>query len=98
MPTPECWQDIGRNFGILSAQITDLKETAEEIKKQFQTDHAELKKDIVSVNNKVDSIEKDRVAERARLTTMGTIMAIVLPGIGVVFSEPLKRFGQNLFR
>ena len=98
MPTPECWQDIGRNFGLLAAKIDALKDGVElryekadrdilRIEQKFTSELSEIKADISGLK-----------LDKASRTAIIAFLAILLPGIGVVFSEPLHAIGKNLFR
>jgi hypothetical protein len=94
MPTPECWQDIGRSFGHLSAQIDELHRMATRIETKVDVDHAALKEEIAGVGKRVASLETDRT----RVTTIGAIVSTSLVGMGVIFADPIKAIAKNLFR
>lgn len=87
MPTPECWQDIGQNFGRLAAKMDDLKDEFKKHEDRQTQELAELKNDV-----------SDLKVDRARMTAIGAVAALILPGIGVIFGEPIRLMVKNLFR
>jgi outer membrane murein-binding lipoprotein Lpp len=94
VPTPQCWQDIGHHFGLLAAQVEALKETAARIETKYDADHREIKTEVRNVSERVGNLEADRKA----MTWIGGALAFILPGVALIFSEPIKAFGKSLFR
>jgi len=71
MPTPECWEDLGR----LKTQVDEL-----------------LRQNI-DYQKRIAVLEGDRI----KVKTIGGICAFLLTGLGVYFSEPVRKMFMALF-
>ena len=69
-------------LGALRAEVT-----------MYEGRRREDMKSIAELQKRVDELEHDRL----RVKTVGGVVAFILTGIGVFFSEPIKKFLLSLF-